>query len=60
VVTIDTPVSGIRERDFRNGMKELISGGPFEKIPYLPQILSRPGWLDQLSAAMVACLDCPM
>ena len=45
VVTIDTPVSGIRERDCRNGMKELISGGPLEKIPYLPQILSRPGWL---------------
>jgi len=45
VVTIDTPVSGIRERDFRNGMKELISGGAFKKLPYLPQILSRPGWL---------------
>jgi L-lactate dehydrogenase (cytochrome) len=45
VVTIDTPVSGIRERDYRNGMKELVSGGPLEKIPYLPQILSRPGWL---------------
>jgi isopentenyl diphosphate isomerase/L-lactate dehydrogenase-like FMN-dependent dehydrogenase len=45
VVTIDTAVSGIRERDFRNGMKELVSGGPFEKLPYLPQVLSRPGWL---------------
>lgn len=45
VVTIDTPVSGIRERDFRNGMKELVSGGPFEKLHYLPQVLSRPGWL---------------
>src|SRR5216683_2514842 len=45
VVTIDTPVSGIRERDYRNGLKELISGGPLAKIPYLPQILSRPGWL---------------
>ena len=45
VVTIDTPVSGIRERDYRNGMKELISGNPFKKIPYLPQVLSRPGWL---------------
>ncbi len=45
VVTIDTPVSGIRERDYRNGMKELISGGPFDKIPFLPQLLSRPGWL---------------
>jgi isopentenyl diphosphate isomerase/L-lactate dehydrogenase-like FMN-dependent dehydrogenase len=45
VVTIDTPVAGIRERDYRNGMKELVSGGPLEKIPYLPQLLSRPGWL---------------
>jgi isopentenyl diphosphate isomerase/L-lactate dehydrogenase-like FMN-dependent dehydrogenase len=45
VVTIDTPVSGIRERDHRNGMKELISGGVFDKIPFLPQVLSRPGWL---------------
>jgi isopentenyl diphosphate isomerase/L-lactate dehydrogenase-like FMN-dependent dehydrogenase len=47
VVTIDTPVSGIRERDFRNGMKELISGGLLDKIPFLPQVLSRPGWLIQ-------------
>src|SRR5579863_4674384 len=45
VVTIDTAVSGIRERDYRNGMKELISGGPLERVPYIPQILSRPGWL---------------
>jgi L-lactate dehydrogenase (cytochrome) len=45
VVTIDTPVSGIRERDYRNGMKELISGGPLAKIPFIPQVLSRPGWL---------------
>jgi len=45
VVTIDTPVSGIRERDFRNGMKELISGGLLEKIPFVPQVLARPGWL---------------
>jgi L-lactate dehydrogenase (cytochrome) len=45
VVTIDTPVAGIRERDYRNGMKELISGSPFEKAPFLSQILSRPGWL---------------
>jgi isopentenyl diphosphate isomerase/L-lactate dehydrogenase-like FMN-dependent dehydrogenase len=44
-VTVDTAVSGIRERDFRNGMKELVSGGPLDKIPFLPQILSRPRWL---------------
>ena len=45
VVTIDTPVSGMRERDLRNGTKELISGGPLEKLPFLPQVLARPGWL---------------
>src|SRR5262245_37234272 len=45
VVTIDTPVSGLRERDHRNGMKELISGSLLEKIRYLPQVLSRPEWL---------------
>ena len=45
VVTIDTAVSGIRERDHRNGMKELVSGSVFEKLPFLPQVLSRPGWL---------------
>lgn len=45
VVTIDTAVSGMRERDYRNGMKELISGGLLEKIPFVPQILARPGWL---------------
>ena len=45
VVTIDTAVAGIRERDYRNGMKELISGSVFEKIPYIPEMLKHPGWL---------------
>ncbi|MGA9643190.1 MAG: alpha-hydroxy acid oxidase [Terriglobales bacterium] len=45
VVTIDTAVSGIRERDYRNGMRELISGSVFQKLPYLPDILAHPGWL---------------
>jgi L-lactate dehydrogenase (cytochrome) len=44
-VTIDTCVSGMRERDFRNGVKQLISGGLLEKIPFLSQVLTRPGWL---------------
>jgi isopentenyl diphosphate isomerase/L-lactate dehydrogenase-like FMN-dependent dehydrogenase len=44
-VTIDTAVAGMRERDCRNGMKELIAGSIFEKIPFLPQILARPSWL---------------
>jgi isopentenyl diphosphate isomerase/L-lactate dehydrogenase-like FMN-dependent dehydrogenase len=45
VVTIDTPVAGLRERDYRNGMKELMSGSLLEKIPFLPQMIVRPGWV---------------
>jgi L-lactate dehydrogenase (cytochrome) len=45
VVTIDTPVAGMRERDPRNGMKELLGGSLLSKLPFLPQMLSRPGWL---------------
>jgi L-lactate dehydrogenase (cytochrome) len=45
VVTIDTPVAGMRERDLRNGMKELVSGAPFTMFPYVFQFLARPRWL---------------
>jgi L-lactate dehydrogenase (cytochrome) len=45
VVTIDTAVAGIRERDHRNGMKELVGPGLLNKVPFLPEILSHPGWL---------------
>ncbi len=45
VVTIDAPVAGMRERDFRNGTKELLSGNLMAKIPFLPQLLARPAWL---------------
>ncbi|HUE57872.1 MAG TPA: alpha-hydroxy acid oxidase [Candidatus Udaeobacter sp.] len=45
VVTIDTAVAGMRERDPRNGMKELLGGSVFAKIPFLPQFLAHPGWL---------------
>lgn len=45
VVTIDTPVAGLRERDHRNGMKSLASGKPLEMLPHILQFLSRPQWL---------------
>ncbi|MBV8155634.1 MAG: alpha-hydroxy-acid oxidizing protein [Candidatus Eremiobacteraeota bacterium] len=45
VLTIDTPVAGLRERDVRNGTKELIGGNPWRMLPYAGQIVSRPGWL---------------
>ncbi len=44
-VTIDTPVGGNRERDARNGMKELMGSNPFKKLRYLPDILAHPRWL---------------
>jgi len=45
VVTIDTPVSGLRERDIHNGTIELVSGKPFTMLPYVFQFLARPRWL---------------
>jgi isopentenyl diphosphate isomerase/L-lactate dehydrogenase-like FMN-dependent dehydrogenase len=45
VVTIDTAVAGMRERDPRNGMKELLGGSVFAKMPFVTQFLAHPGWL---------------
>jgi isopentenyl diphosphate isomerase/L-lactate dehydrogenase-like FMN-dependent dehydrogenase len=44
-VTIDTPVAGNRERDFRNGMKELMGRNVLDKLKYVPNILAHPRWL---------------
>jgi L-lactate dehydrogenase (cytochrome) len=44
VVTLDTPVAGLRERDVRNGVKEIITGA-LTRLPYLPQFLRKPQWL---------------
>jgi L-lactate dehydrogenase (cytochrome) len=44
-VTIDTAVSGLRERDVRNGTKELLGAGLTSKLPFLGQFLARPRWL---------------
>jgi L-lactate dehydrogenase (cytochrome) len=45
VVTIDTPVAGLRERDLRNGAKELVSRKPLTMLPHLGQMLVKPRWL---------------
>lgn len=45
VCTIDTSIAGQRERDIRNGIKELLGPNLFAKIPYISQVLARPGWL---------------
>lgn len=45
VITVDTAVAGMRERDFRNGMKELLGGSFLAKLPYVPEILAHPRWV---------------
>lgn len=45
VVTVDTPVAGMRERDIRNGTRELVSGASLAMLPHLFQFLARPRWL---------------
>src|SRR4029453_17160572 len=45
VVTIDTPVAGLRERDLRNGAKELLAGELRPMLPFVNQLLVRPRWL---------------
>jgi L-lactate dehydrogenase (cytochrome) len=45
VVTIDTPVAGMRERDVRNGMRALVGGRLGSMLPFLPQFAIKPRWL---------------
>ena len=45
VITIDTAVAGLRERDLRNGMTQLLSSSVLAKLPFMPQFLTRPRWL---------------
>jgi L-lactate dehydrogenase (cytochrome) len=45
VVTVDTPVAGMRARDVRNGTASLLSGNPIAMTPHVGQVLSRPRWL---------------
>ncbi len=50
VVTIDTPVAGMRERDLRNGVKELLSDNLGSKLPFVSQLLIKPRWLTRFLA----------
>lgn len=45
VVTIDTAVAGQRERDLRNGGRELVSGELLQMLPHAWQMLVRPAWM---------------
>jgi L-lactate dehydrogenase (cytochrome) len=45
VVTIDTAVAGMRERDVRNGIAAMLSRNPLKMAPHVSQFLVRPRWL---------------
>jgi L-lactate dehydrogenase (cytochrome) len=45
LVTIDTAVAGMRERDLRNGITELVTRKPLRMAPYVAQFVVRPRWL---------------
>jgi isopentenyl diphosphate isomerase/L-lactate dehydrogenase-like FMN-dependent dehydrogenase len=45
VVTIDTPVSGMRERDLRSGAGPLLKGGVGAVLPHLWQFATHPRWV---------------
>jgi L-lactate dehydrogenase (cytochrome) len=45
VVTIDTPVAGMRERDSRRGNASLLAGDLLGSLPHLWQFVTRPGWV---------------
>jgi L-lactate dehydrogenase (cytochrome) len=44
ILTIDTAMAGLRERDVRNGAKELVSRS-WPMLPYAGQFLAKPRWL---------------
>ena len=44
VVTIDTPVAGLRERDFRYGVRPLLQGNVWSSLPHIGQFITRPRW----------------
>jgi L-lactate dehydrogenase (cytochrome) len=45
LVTIDTSVAGMRERDVRNGNSKLLGKSLLAKVPFLPEIFTHPSWL---------------
>jgi isopentenyl diphosphate isomerase/L-lactate dehydrogenase-like FMN-dependent dehydrogenase len=45
VVTIDTPVSGLRERDIRRGADPLLKGGVSAVLPHFWEFATHPRWV---------------
>ena len=55
VVTIDTPVAGMRERDFRHGVTPLLARRFWASLPHAWQFITHPGWvIDYLADGAVS------
>ncbi len=55
VVTIDTPVAGMRERDFRLGVTALLGRRFWSSVPHAWQFITRPEWvIDYLADGAVS------
>ena len=55
VVTIDTPVAGMRERDVRHGVTSLLGGRFWSSLPHAGQFITHPGWvMDYLADGAVS------
>jgi isopentenyl diphosphate isomerase/L-lactate dehydrogenase-like FMN-dependent dehydrogenase len=50
-LTIDMPVSGMRERDLHNGLAQMMGSDLVAKLKYLPDFLSHPRWLAKYLAS---------
>ena len=44
VVTIDTTVIGLREREERDGMNQMLRGNIWSQLPFATQLFARPRW----------------
>jgi L-lactate dehydrogenase (cytochrome) len=45
VLTVDTATAGLRERDVRNGSKQLVARRVGSMMPFMSQFLTKPLWL---------------
>jgi L-lactate dehydrogenase (cytochrome) len=45
VITVDSTVIGLREREVRDGMNQLLRGNLWSQVPFTPQLFARPRWL---------------
>jgi L-lactate dehydrogenase (cytochrome) len=44
VITVDSTVIGLREREIRDGMNQLLRGNLWSQVPFTTQFFARPRW----------------